>query len=405
MRVENLSSWTRPNSCEQELAIRKVQKMLKSLETEGENVITEKSLEYDGFQPEVIELQPFEEYRLAPELEKHLVIAASRIRIFAERQKATLKNLQFEDAFGSYGHTLVPLQTAACYIPGGRFPLVSSALMTLIPAQIAGVQTRIAVSPSVHPALLAAASLAGATSFLKLGGAQAILAMAYGFKGIPPVDIICGPGNAYVNAAKELVQGKVKIDSLAGPSELLILAHPSTPVEFLVEDMLAQAEHDPMALSVCISTSKTFLESLGNRLQALQVDSLGDCHLLFAEDVGAMIDFSNTMGPEHVLVTYPESQLDPASLVNYGSLFLGEWSAVALGDYCSGPNHTLPTRGFARQKGGLFVGDFLKTMTWQKISSSRAFTELAETAAALAEAEGLIHHKRSLEVRMSNLMS
>jgi len=403
MQVENLNSWTRPAAQVLSQVNATVKEMIDLFERKGDQAIIDKSMQYDGFQPELIELLPFQDYDIEPTLKKHLLIACERIQNFAQKQKDSLKSLDFSDQYGRYGHRLVPLQSAACYIPAGRFPLISSALMTLIPTKVAGVTNRVAVSPSKHPALLAAASLAGATSFLRLGGAQAILAMANGFQEIQKADIICGPGNAYVNAAKEQVQGQVKIDSLAGPSELLILAHPSTPPEFLVEDMLAQAEHDPMALSICVSTDQTLLDSIGQQLDVTEKSSVGDCHLLLADNMTSMIEFSNKMAPEHLFVTYPESEFDPNQLTNYGSLFLGDFSAVALGDYCSGPNHTLPTMGYSSQSGGLYVGDFLKTLTWQKLHANDQYTELASTGIALADAEGLIHHKKSLEVRIAKM--
>jgi len=402
LQIQSIDQWQRPQSDQFQSANRIVAEMVLELDRIGPEFLISKSEELDGFQPKIINLLPFESYALDPHLKQHLRVAARRIERFAKSQRESLVDLSFSDECGSYGHRFLPMETAGCYIPGGRFPLVSSALMTLIPAKIAGVGNRIAVSPSSHPAIQAAASLAGATHFLQMGGAQAILALARGFMGLPKAQIICGPGNAFVNAAKAKVQDQVKIDSLAGPSEILVLADAETPVEFVVQDLLAQAEHDPMALSVCAAIDRTFLEAIQAELRQHPVDQIGDCHLLQAETQDELVEFSNKMAPEHLLVTNPE-RISVNELVNYGSLFLGEWSAVALGDYCSGPNHTLPTNGFASLSGGLSVGDFLRTLTWQQMKPTPEYMDLSETASTLAQLEGLSHHEESIRVRVKQL--
>ena len=295
----------------------------------------------------------------------------------------------------------MPVASVGAYVPGGRHPLVSTALMTLVPARVAGVETRVAVSPSDHPAVLAACSLAGATAFVRMGGAQAIGALAYGSRWAPAVDMIVGPGNAWVNAAKSLVQGTVGIDTLAGPSEVLVLAGPDADAEWLAWDLLAQAEHDPLAFSVLASWSGDLLDRVRQRLlqisEAAGVIERGGIQLVLADDEAGAVAFSNRMGPEHLHVH--ADAIAPEALTSYGSLFLGAESTVALGDYVSGPNHTLPTSGYAAVKGGLSVGDFLRVLTWQRVTPE-GLDVLGPAAVRLAEVEGLTAHAESVRVRM-----
>ena len=395
------SQWTRPTVSTDETVIETTRRILADIASRGDEAISEYSRKFDGFKPQPIELKPFAEYAIAPELAEHMQIAAQRIRRFAEFQMAGYQNASFTDEFGEYGQVVQPVEAMAAYIPGGRFPLLSTAMMTLIPAQVAGCRTRLAVSPTVNEVVLAAASLSGATAFLRMGGAQAIAALAYGCQLTPAVDMVVGPGNAYVNAAKGLLQDRVRIDTLAGPSELLILSDGNTPLDWLLYDMLAQSEHDPRAVSVLVSRSQTELEAMLAQLEATDEgrDQLtrGQIQLVFAETVDEAIAACNLMAPEHLLLC--DEAISPERLLHYGSLFVGKYSAVALGDYCSGPNHTLPTNAFARKKAGLYVGDFLRVQSYQKITEAN-FERLARTGMALAEAEGLTNHWKSLEVRL-----
>lgn len=398
MQILDQENWNRPGVDASERAREVVLDLLNGIRERGDEAISEASLRYDGFEPLVIPLKAPETYGLSDELLRAMIAASNRIRQFAERQMAAYADLEFWDETGRFGHRVIPVERVAAYVPGGRFPLISSAMMTVIPARVAGVEDVLAVSPSDHPALLAAASLSGATSFLRLGGAQAIAACALGSAWCPKVDMVVGPGNAFVNAAKALLQNVVRIDTLAGPSEILILADRSMPVPWIVEDMLAQAEHDPMALSVLASTQRDLLEAVAKQLDSVRQSGQGVFQGVWCGDDEALVRFSKRMAPEHLLVaTENARELEPR-LVHFGSLFVGPFSAVALGDYCSGPNHTLPTSGSARMKAGLHVGDFLKVATVQEVTPS-GFEPLAGIAAVLARAEGLTHHRQSLDIR------
>ncbi|MDJ0842167.1 MAG: histidinol dehydrogenase [Acidobacteriota bacterium] len=403
MEIVKANNWQRPGG-ETENEVRETTAaLLADIAERGYSAVSEYSLKFDGFEPKIIELKPWREYPLDVTSRRHLDIAAERIQAFAEMQFGMYHDVEREDRFGRYGQRVVPLDSMAAYIPGGRFPLVSTALMTLLPAGVAGVAERVAVSPSDHHGILAAASRAGATKFIHIGGAQAIGALTYGSSLHDPVDMIVGPGNAYVNAAKGYVQDRVKIDTQAGPSEILVLCDDSIDPEWVAFDVLAQAEHDPMALSVLGSTSDKILKAVGDEIEresrARPDKAKGVIQLLHCENGQEMIDLANKMAPEHLHVACKPGLVDTDKLRHYGSLFIGPYSAVALGDYCSGPNHTLPTMGVARQKGGLHVGDFLKILTWQQINGEN-YEELAETGISMAMIESLEYHHKSLEVRL-----
>lgn len=404
MQIVDYQNWVRPGGETVSEVQSRVREMLAQIKANPEQAIREFSQKFDGFEPQVIELKPWTEYDLDEETKKHLKRAAERIESFANMQKSMFCDIQQEDEYGVYGQKVVALDSMAAYIPGGRFPLVSTALMTLIPARVAGVTRRIAVSPGDHPAIQAAASLAGATGFIRMGGAQAIAALAFGSSYSKKVDMIVGPGNAYVNAAKGLLQDQVKIDTLAGPSEILVLCDESIDPLWVAMDVLAQAEHDPMALSVLGSNSKDMLQKVATEIERISAKypgkDKGIIQLVYCPDGAALESLADKMAAEHLHVACDPKTLDPHKLRHYGSLFIGPHAAVALGDYCSGPNHTLPTMGFARQKGGLQVGDFLKTLTWQEIKGKQ-YDDLANTAIHLATIEELDYHRLSLEVRLN----
>lgn len=402
--LEHPDAWRRPGRHDAAEIEARAANIVARVRDHGEEALRIISQEIDGFLPTQMELLPWDSYPLEKSVRRHLKRAAKRIETFATKQRASLKDLSFKDRHGRYGHRWVPLDRMGAYIPAGRFPLVSSALMTLIPAQVAGVSRRIAVSPSDHPALLAAASLAGATQFVRVGGAQAIAALAYGTETVSRVDMIAGPGNAYVNAAKRMVQATTKIDTLAGPSELLVLADTTVDPQWIALDLLAQGEHDPMALAICVSTDREHLQEVVQWVTAEigeRPSGKGDFQFVLCGDRAQALDFANEVAAEHVALMWTDPERDLEGLKHYGSLFLGPRSAVAIGDYCSGPNHTLPTMGFARLKGGLYVGDFLRPLTWQEISQS-GYPVLAANAMALAQVEGLDYHYRSLAQRLSD---
>jgi len=396
--ITTTETWQRPDLSDGTDVKTRVSDILQDIAARGDTAITEASLRFDGFEPAVIALQPFDSYPLPHELADAIRIAAHRIERFACAQRAALTDIEFADDYGHYSHRALPLERVAAYIPGGRFPLISSALMTLIPARVAGVSERIALSPSEHPALLAAASLAGANRFIRIGGAQAIAAAAYGSRYCAPVDMIVGPGNAYVAQAKAQLQTRVGIDTMAGPSEVLILADDSAPLDWIALDCLAQSEHGPDALAILVSRSRRYLElaeqTICERSDGARLYGRQQIQLVLAENANDAAAFSNRFAPEHLMLC--DSAISPAQLLHYGALFIGPQSPVALGDYLSGPNHTLPTTGAARRSGGLSPLDFLRIQTSQTIDNG---PPLYQVAAVLADAEGLIHHAESLRRR------
>jgi histidinol dehydrogenase len=332
------------------------------------------------------------------QLRSALSLAAKNIRQFCEWQKP--KEWTRNRNGISVGQLVRPLESVGCYVPGGRYPLVSTLLMTVIPAQVAGVKNIRVVSPQPRPEVLAAAAFVGITEFYRVGGAQAIAALAYGTKTISGVDKIVGPGNLYVTAAKKLVSFDCSIDFLAGPTEVVILSDDGQP-EFIAADLVAQAEHDPEALAIFITTSGDLARAVTeqSRLQAgdnsLAKESLRRHGVVFlAQSRKQAIEWANLLAAEHLTV----SRRDLPEIQNAGSVFVGDYSPQAAGDYASGPNHVLPTAGGARFRGGLSVMDFVKLITVQELSS-KGLLRLAPTIECLAETEGLVAHAQSIRSR------
>jgi phosphoribosyl-ATP pyrophosphohydrolase/phosphoribosyl-AMP cyclohydrolase/histidinol dehydrogenase len=335
---------------------------------------------------------------------------AERIRHFARKQREALQDIELPFTGGSMGHTVKPVSVAGCYAPGGRFPLPSTVLMTAIPARVAGVQTIIVASPRPSPVSLAAAWVAQADAVVRVGGAHAIAAMAHGTESVPTCDVIVGPGNAWVTAAKQIVGGRVRIDSLAGPSELLVVAGRDTDPDWVAADLLAQAEHDPLAvpglLALDAVTVAAVERSLHAQLSELPTASIASesmrrqgfaCVVNSAEEAAALC---NLLAPEHLQwMIQGHDELLP-SLHSYGALFVGRGSAEVLGDYGAGPNHVLPTGGSGRARGGLSVLDFLKIHTWLRVEDPAACREIVEDAATLAGLEGLPGHERAALKRL-----
>ncbi|MCX7553270.1 histidinol dehydrogenase [Marinicella sp. S1101] len=399
-KFQSVQAYIRPSFKDQSKVETTVANILGKIKDHGDKAVQAISQKIDQQDASYIELKPFDEYELATGLKEAIQSAHMRIKKFCKFQIKSLKSDAFSDEMGDFGFVYQPIERIGAYIPGGQFPLISTALMTLTPAQVAGCPVRVACSPSDHPALLAAASLAGATQFLHLGGAQAIGALSYGFSETAPVNLIVGPGNAYVNQAKAQVQHRTLIDTLAGPSELLIYANQVKQPEWLMFDALAQAEHDANAISIVVSESSQLLTDL-NQLIADHPDGQAlldndNIVLLHADDQDQAIAFINDYAPEHLMVC--DESLKQSLFTNYGSLFIGENSAVAFGDYCAGPNHTLPTAGAAKFSGGLSVHQFLKVLSTQKINGTGRGV-LANISAKLAAAEGLVYHQKSAEIR------
>jgi histidinol dehydrogenase len=326
--------------------------------------------------------------------------AAKNIRNFAEWQlprpwiRTILPGLRV-------GQAIRPLESVACYAPGGRYPLPSTVLMTVIPAQVAGVARIAVASPSPAPETLAAAAIIGVTEFYRIGGAQAIAAFAYGTPSIPRVNKIVGPGNTYVTLAKKQVAFDCGIDFLAGPTEIVYCATEGN-AEFIASDLVAQAEHDPEALAIFVTASTRLAKSVIKCTAALAKDNkiaqqslLARGVVLVAKSRKEAMEWTNELGGEHVSVS-PEDVYDVKCA---GSIFLGDYTPQSLGDYASGPNHTLPTGNVARYRGGLNVMDFVRIITVQE-ASRKGLEKIAPTVMLLAEAEGLKGHAESVRVRL-----
>ncbi len=333
---------------------------------------------------------------------------ADRIRAFAEAQLGCFTDLETSIPGGRAGHRMAPVERAGCYAPSGRFPLPSSVLMTAVTARVAGVESVWVASPRPTPITLAAAAVAGADAVLRVGGAQAIAALAYGTGPVARCDVVVGPGNRWVTAAKQLVSGQCRIDMLAGPSELVVLADASADPRTVAADLLAQAEHDTDALPILVTPSAALADAvdaeLARQLAALPTVATasaaveqGFCVLVGSLDEGAGV--CDRLAPEHLEVLVADPEPLAARLNSYGGLFVGAGAAEVLGDYGAGPNHVLPTGGTARYTGGLSVLTFLRARTWMRIDDAEAAAGLVEDAARLARLEGLEGHARSAERR------
>jgi histidinol dehydrogenase len=333
-----------------------------------------------------------------------LQVATKNIRAAARRQLP--RAWQFQSLQGvKVSQVLRPLERVVCYVPGGRFPLPSTVLMSVIPAQVAGVREVLVTSPKPAPAVLAAAHMLGVSRIYRLGGAQAVAAFAYGTESVPRVEKIVGPGNRYVAAAKKLVAGECGIDFIAGPSELVVVGGEGN-AEWIAADLVAQAEHDPDALAILLTPSR----QLARHVQACAAEIVAKLELPIARkslasqgciiltgDLGEAAEFVNRLAPEHLtLLGDAEGLLD--RIRSAGSIFLGDYSPVAAGDYASGTNHILPTSGVARLRGGLSATDFVKCISVQQITR-QGLSRLRPSIVALARAEGLKAHAQSVEVR------
>lgn len=339
---------------------------------------------------------------VSDDFKQALKIAADNIRQYCEWQKPQ----QWRNAVApgiNVGQVVRPLQSAGCYVPGGRYPLPSTMLMTVIPAQVAGVQDIRVVSPRPAPETLATAHFLGVREFYRIGGAQAVAALAYGTATVPKVDKIVGPGNLFVTAAKKLVAFDCGIDFLAGPTEVVIVSERGDP-RFIAADLVAQAEHDPDTLAVFITSSAALAEKVAAqatlaaaRNQIAKGSLKENGAILLAESHEQAMEFANRIAAEHVTV----NEEDLAHISNAGSIFIGDYSPQAAGDYASGPNHVLPTGGVARFRGGLGVQDFVKTISVQQLSRD-GLDRIASAVITLAEAEGLKAHAESIRVRSAN---
>ena len=393
-----------------------VSAVLSDVRTKGDAALREYTAKFDKVELANFEVSE-EEFEMAlseisPELLNHLKAAAANIQAFHEAQlpEATWF-LELKPGI-VLGQKATPLESVGAYAPGGRASYPSTVLMTVIPARVAGVEQVIVCTPprpdgSVHPLTLAAAKVAGADKVFKLGGVQAIGAMAYGTETVPKVDKIVGPGNVFVTSAKMQIRDVAEIDFPAGPSEVLIIADESADVVMAASDIIAQAEHDPNSVSILVTGSDTLAEAVKKEVlvQAEQTArssivkaSLENAAILIADSLEQCISFSNKFAPEHleIMVSDPDFVLD--RIKNAGSIFVGNYSPVPAGDYASGTNHVLPTSGYARVYSGLNINHFIKYSSIQRISKS-GLEILKETVIALAEEEGLHAHADAIRTR------
>ena len=389
----------------------------------GDNALLEYNSRFDNCERKTLRIsrEEIEEaYRqVSSEDLEDIRKAAANIRAFAEAQKGTLGELRdFSPSEGiMLGHRVIPVDSCCCYVPGGGYPLYSTALMLGIPAKTAGVRRVTACSPvikgtdTIHPKTLVAMDIAGIDEIYAVGGAQAIAAFSYGTDQIEPVNMIVGPGNSFVTEAKRQCYGKVGIDFVAGPSEVLVIADGHADPEVVAADLLAQSEHDREAKGLVVTTDEAFgkavIAAVERQLPTLDTEEIARSswndfgEIVIADSLEEAVDYANEYAPEHLEVNVEESRTDSVvnSLRNYGSLFIGGNTAEVFGDYASGTNHTLPTLGAARYTGGVWVGTFLKTCTYQRMSST-AMMGIAPLVSNLARGEGLIGHARAAEIRM-----
>lgn len=390
---------------EAETAVRPI---LDAVRKRGDRALLDYARKFDKLERKTVlvgagELRDASE-RLSDSFRSAVTEAADNIRAFAERQMPREHFKPLKPGLQA-GQIVRPLDTVAAYIPGGRYPLPSTLLMTAVPARVAGVHTICAACPRPVDEVFGAAHLLGVDRVFQMGGAQAIAAFAYGTRTVPKADRIVGPGNIYVAAAKKLLAGEVGIDFIAGPTEILIIAAEGDAV-FLAADMLAQAEHDVDASAILLTTSKRLASAVARQIE-LQLKSLStaavarkaierNSAIVIVRSLDEAVELSNRFAPEHLSIH--EDSLLP-KIQHAGSVFVGPFSPEAAGDYASGPNHVLPTNGAARVRAGLSVADFVKVITVQQLDA-RALRKLAPVITTLARAEGLEAHARSVEVRL-----
>ena len=392
--------------------------VIKDIELNGDTAVRKYSEKFDNWSPESFRLSNSQIEEIVDSVPLQVIedikFAQKQIRFFAEQQRASILDIEIETLPGVIlGHKNIPVNSAGCYIPGGRYPMVASAHMSILTAKVAGVKRVIGFTPpnkgQIPAATIAAMHLAGADEIYLLGGMQAMVAMAVGTETIVPVDIIVGPGNAYVAEAKRQLYGRVGIDLFAGPTEILVIADDTADAEMVACDLLGQAEHGPTSPGALITTSEklaheTLLE-IERQLKVLPTADLAGVAwkdngmiILVADEEEALIE-ADKLAYEHVEVLTKNPDFFLHSLTNYGALFLGPETNVAYGDKVIGTNHTLPTNKAARYTGGLWVGKFLKNCTYQKCTPEASVT-VGKYAMRLCEIEGFMGHKEQAALRV-----
>ncbi len=394
-----------------------VRDIVANVKVRGDIAVKEYTSRFDHFQPESLRLSDTfiaeQAAQCSADVKAALELAAERITAF--HQKQLPQNIGYTDTVGvRLGLNWVALSQVGIYVPGGRASYPSSVLMNTLPAKIAGVERIVMTVPiprgEINPAVLAAAQIAGVTEIYGIGGAQAVAALAYGTETIAPVDKIVGPGNAYVAEAKRQVFGIVGIDSIAGPSEILVVADSQNNPEWIAWDLLSQAEHDPSAQSILITDSATFAQqviaAVEQILATLPTKTVAQASwqqhgaVIIVNDLAASIPLLNQLAPEHVELCVDNPQQLAVQIKSAGSVFLGRYTPEAIGDYLGGPNHVLPTARSARFASGLSVYDFLKRITYLECNQ-QSLQEIGKAAVTLAEAEGLPAHAGSVAVRLA----
>ena len=385
-----------------------VRRILADVRVRGDAAVREYTKKFDGVAPKDFELS---EKRLAAIPREQLeALRAAHERIKAFHEKQLQQSWEFTEADGTrLGQRVSPLGRVGLYVPGGKAAYPSSVLMNAVPARVAGVGELIMVSPNPNPLVLAAAALAGVDRVIGIGGAQAIAALAYGTKRIARVDKIVGPGNVYVAEAKRQVFGEVGIDMIAGPSEILVIADGSTPADWAAMDLFSQAEHDESAQAILLSPDEKYLDSVAAaigrlidempRKKTIAASLAARGALILTRDLDEACALANRIAPEHLELAVQDFEKILSKIKNAGAIFLGRWSSEAIGDYCAGPNHVLPTSGSARFSSPLGVYDFQKRTSVIAVSQQSA-AKLGRIAATLADGEGLSAHARSARMRM-----
>lgn len=397
-----------------------VAEIIAAVRTRGDAAVREFSSRFDKSDIEVFEVTPAEREaalaELAPQTRADTEFAIANVRRFAEAQLATMLPLEIETLPGVHlGHRVIPIERVGCYVPGGRYPLLSAPIMTIVPAKVAGVDEVVAcLPPNAHRAMIAGCHLSGADRIFKIGGAQAIAAMAYGTESVPAVNKIVGPGNAFVNEAKRQVFGPVGIDQLAGPSEIFVIADHTGDAEMIATDLLAQAEHDVRTRVGLITTDRALAEATLRQVEA-QLATLSTANvagtawqdygeIVVCDSEATLIAYSDHVAAEHLQVHTLDPHGMAKKLRNYGSLFIGELASVVYSDKCVGTNHTLPTMGAGRYTGGLWVGAYVKIATHQWLDE-RGVHAVAPPAARQSASETLEGHRRAAQLRLDRLQA
>jgi sulfopropanediol 3-dehydrogenase len=396
-----------------------VEGILAQVDERKDTAIRELSEKFDKWSPKDFRLTPQEIERAIAQVPKRdlddIKFAQAQVRNFAQKQRETMHDLEVETLPGVVlGHRHIPVNSIGCYVPGGRYPMVASAHMSIVTAKVAGVKRIIACAPPFkggpHPAIVAAMHFGGADDIYVLGGVQAVAAMALGTETIKPVDMIVGPGNAYVAEAKRQLFGRVGIDLLAGPTETLIIADDSADGEICATDLLGQAEHGPTSPAVLITISEKLAHDTMKEIERLlsilpTADAAGQAwkdfgEVIICDNEAEMMAEADRVASEHVQVMTRDPDVFLNGMKNYGSLFLGPRTNVAYGDKVIGTNHTLPTKKAARYTGGLWVGKFMKTCTYQKVLTDEASAMIGEYCSRLCVLEGFLGHAEQANIRV-----